>query len=308
MNLKKPKFWDYKKPNLYAYLLSPIAFLIKIINTLFKKTQIKKFKIKTICVGNFYVGGTGKTSLSIKINKILSDKKIKSCFVKKYYKNQIDEQKILKNNGKLFISRSRIQSLKEAEEENYDIAILDDGVQDKSIDYDLIFLCFNNINWIGNGMTIPAGPLRESINNLKNYNHIFLNGNLENLEKLKNEILNINPNINIHLGKYEPTNLNEFDKDNNYLVFSGIGNHQTFISMIKKYGLNVLKDIEYPDHYKYVDRDIDNILSIANNLNCEIITTEKDYNRIDNLNTSKIKILRSELNIVDEDNLTKFII
>jgi len=308
MNLKKPKFWDYKKPNFYAYLLSPIAFLIKIINILFKKTQIKKFKIKTICVGNFYVGGTGKTSLSIKINKILSDKKIKSCFVKKYYKNQIDEQKILKNNGKLFVSHSRIQSLKEAEEENYDIAILDDGVQDKSIDYDLIFLCFNNINWIGNGMTIPAGPLRESINNLKNYNHIFLNGNLENVEKLKNEILNINPNINIHLGKYEPTNLNEFDKDNNYLVFSGIGNHQTFVSMIKKYGLNVLKDIEYPDHYKYVDRDIDNILSIANNLNCEIITTEKDYNRIDKLNTSKIKILRSELNIVDEDNLTKFII
>ena len=308
MNLKKPKFWDYKKPNLYAYILSPIAFLLKIINTFFKKTQIKKFKIKTICVGNFYVGGTGKTSLSIKINKILNDKKIKSCFVKKYYKNQIDEQKILKKNGKLFISRSRIQSLKEAEEQNYDIAILDDGVQDKSIDYDLIFLCFNNINWIGNGMTIPAGPLRESINNLKNYNHIFLNGNLENVEKLKNEIFNINPNINIHLGKYEPTNLNEFDKDDKYLVFSGIGNHQTFVSMIKKYGLNVLKDIEYPDHYKYVDRDINNILSIADNLNCEIITTEKDYNRIDKLNTSKIKILRSELNIVDEDNLTKFII
>ena len=308
MNLKKPKFWDYKKPNLYAYLLSPIALLIKIINTFNKKTQKKKFKIKTICIGNFYVGGTGKTSLSIKINKILNDKKIKSCFVKKYYKNQIDEQKILKSNGKLFISRSRVQSLKEAEEQNYDIAILDDGVQDKSIDCDLIFICFNNINWIGNGMTIPAGPLRESIKNLKNYNHVFLNGNLENVEKLTNEILYINPNININLGRYEPTNINDFNKDNNYLVFSGIGNHNTFVSMIKKYGLNVLKDIEYPDHYKYVDKDIDNILSIANNLNCEIITTEKDYNRIDKLNTSKIKILRCELSIVDEDHLIKFII
>ena len=201
MNFKKPKFWDYKKPNFYAYFLSPIAFLIKIISFFLKKNKADKFKIRTICVGNFYIGGTGKTSLSIKINKILSDKKIKSCFVKKYYKNQIDEQKILKNNGKLFISRSRIQSLKEAEEENYDIAILDDGVQDKSIDYDLIFLCFNNINWIGNGMTIPAGP-PESINNLKNYHHVFLNGNLENVENLKKEILNINPNINIHLGIY----------------------------------------------------------------------------------------------------------
>ena len=59
-------------------------------------------------------------------------------------------------------------------------------------------------------MTIPAGPLRESVNNLKIYKNIFLNGNLENIEKLKVEILKINPNINIHIGKYEPLNLNEF--------------------------------------------------------------------------------------------------
>ena len=50
-------------------------------------------------------------------------------------------------------------------------------------------------------MTIPSGPLRENINNLKNYKHIFLNGNLENLENLKKEILKINPKINIHIRK-----------------------------------------------------------------------------------------------------------
>ena len=102
--------------------------------------------------------------------------------------------------------------------------------------------------------------------------------------------------------------MNEFSKNNNHLVFSGIGNHQTFVSMIKKNGLNILKDIEYPDHYKYTNRDIEKILSIARNLNCEIITTEKDYNRIDKPNSNKIKILKSALNIVDEDYLTKFII
>ena len=53
------------------------------------------------------------------------------------------------------------------------------------LNYDLSFVCFNNINWIGNGMTIPAGPLRENINNLKNYEHVFLNGNLENLDEFK---------------------------------------------------------------------------------------------------------------------------
>ena len=71
MNLKKPKFWDYKKPNTLAYLLLPISFIIKFINSLKLKSKIKKSKIKTICVGNIYLGGTGKTSLSIKINEIL---------------------------------------------------------------------------------------------------------------------------------------------------------------------------------------------------------------------------------------------
>ena len=58
---------------------------------------------------------------------------------------------------------------------------MDDGLQDNSIDYDIIFVCFNNLNWIGNGLTIPAGPLRESLSALKKYHHVFLNGNLENL-------------------------------------------------------------------------------------------------------------------------------
>ena len=82
-------------------------------------------------------------------------------------------------------------------------------------------------------MTIPAGPLREDFINIKKYENIFLNGNLENLNDIKKEISDINPNINIHIGKYEVLNLEEFSKKDNFLVFSGIGNHQTFIEMIK---------------------------------------------------------------------------
>ena len=147
MNLKKPKFWDYKHPNIFAYLLFPLSFLLKILKLFKKKPKIKKTKIKTICVGNIYIGGTGKTSLCIKINEILKRNKIRSCFIKKFYKDQIDEQKILKNSGKLFLSSKRIEAIKEAENENYDIAILDDGLQDYSIDYDVSLVCFNNINF-----------------------------------------------------------------------------------------------------------------------------------------------------------------
>ena len=308
MNLKKPKFWDYNKPNIYSYLLIPIAKFLQLISNLKKKSNPKKFKIKTICIGNIYLGGTGKTSLAIKINKILNKKNIKSCFIKKKYSNQNDEQKLLNNYGKLFVALDRADAIKQAEKENYDVAILDDGLQDKSIVYDLSFVCFNNLNWIGNGMTIPAGPLREDINNLQYYNNVFLNGNLENLEKLKKEIYKINPNLNIYLGKYEPLNINEFEIGKSYFLFSGIGNHQTLVSMLKNNGLKIIKDIEFPDHYEYTETDINNILIEAKNLECQIITTEKDYFRLRNNNLDKFKIIKSELKIIDEDNFVKSLI
>ena len=301
MNLKKPKFWNAKNPNIYAYLLLPLSFLIRLFASIKENKVNKKIKIKTICVGNIYVGGTGKTSLSIKINEILSKKNFKSCFVKKFYKNQLDEQKILESNGKLFLSKKRIDALKQAENENYEIAILDDGLQDKSINYDISFVCFNNINWIGNGMTIPSGPLREPLSILKKHKNVFINGNLENLEVLKKDIFKINSEINVHIGKYEPINLEEFEKKEKYIVFSGIGNHQTFISMLKNYGLNILKEFEFPDHYKYTKKDISEILAEANKLKCKIVTTEKDYFRLKNENLSQIKFIKSELKIIDEE-------
>ena len=309
MNLKKPKFWDYKKPNIYAYILWPLTILIQISNFLITKfKKQKKFNIKSLCIGNIYIGGTGKTSLSIKINEILSKKKIRSCFIKKSYVNQIDEQKLLGSRGKLFTANKRIRALIEAEKENYQIAIFDDGLQDYSIKYDVSLVCFNNLNWIGNGMTIPSGPLRESLNNLRNYNHVFLNGNSENLSNITSTILNINPSINIHEGKYIPLNLKDFNLKDNYLAFSGIGNHKTFISMIRDYGINVVKDIEFSDHYNFKNKDIDKILDLSKKLNCKIITTEKDYFRLESNNINEIKFIKTELHIVDEDKLINAIV
>ena len=307
MNLKKPKFWNLKKPNIFAYLLFPFSILIRAFAKLKRSTVCKNLKIKTICVGNIYIGGTGKTSLSIKINEILTKRKKKSCFVKKFYKNQYDEQKLLERRGRLFLSEKRVNALKNAQNENYEFAIIDDGLQDKSLDYDVRFVCFNNINWIGNGMTIPAGPLREKITNLAKYNHIFLNGNLENLEIIEKQILKINPKINIHIGKYEPINIKDFKKEDNYLVFSGIGNHETFISMLRNEGLNIIKILEFPDHFQYNESDINKIINKAKDLKCKIITTEKDFLRLKNMNLSEIKFIKSEIKILDEEKFLRAI-
>ncbi len=308
MNLKKPEFWNLKKPNLFAYLLLPIAFLIQLRNFFRIKFQKKKIKIKTICVGNIYIGGTGKTSLSIKINEILNKKNIKSCFIKKFYKNQIDEQRLLQSRGKLFLSPKRLDALNKATSENYEVAILDDGLQDFSLDYDLEIVCFNDLNWKGNGLTIPAGPLRENLNNLKKYQNVIINGNEENLDIIKKNILEINPKINIYIGKYMPVNLDEFDKRSKYLAFSGIGNHQTFISMLQNYGLDISKNLEFPDHYIYSNEDINKILKLSDEMDYKIITTEKDFLRLDDKNKNKIKYIKSDLQIKDEEKLIETIL
>ena len=304
MKLKKPKFWNKGKSSILPYILLPLSILLQILNSANKLISKKKSyqNIKTICVGNIYVGGTGKTSLSMKLYEIFSKKNIKTCFIKKDYSNQKDEQKILDNKGKLFKSKKRAQSLQEAIYKNYEIAIFDDGLQDHSINYDLTFVCFNNLNWIGNGFTIPSGPLRESFKTIKDHKNIFVTGNSTNLESIKKEIVKINPQSNILTALYVPLNLHEFDKKEKYLVFSGIGNHESFVSMLKSNGLNIIKDLEFPDHYNYSDQTIYDITSQAKKLNCKILTTEKDFLRLKGNNSNEIKFIKSELKINNEND------
>ncbi|MDB0045572.1 tetraacyldisaccharide 4'-kinase, partial [Candidatus Pelagibacter sp.] len=297
MKLKKPKFWDYKKPSFFSYLLLPFSITIGLFSKINSKPKYPNSKIKTICVGNIYIGGTGKTSLTIKIKEILDKNNIKACFIRKFYSNQTDEQKLLSKNGTLFSNLKRITALDEAISEGFKVAIFDDGLQDSSIKYDMEIVCFNNLNWIGNGLTLPSGPLRESINNLKFYENVFLNGNEESLIAIKDLIKKINPNVNINSGKYTPLNIGEFDKDQNYLVFSGIGNHKTFVEMLKNNKLKIVSDLEYPDHYQYSKKDFDEIIINAKKFNAHIITTEKDYLRLENFNRNEILYVKSSLDI-----------
>ena len=106
MKLKKPKFWDYKKPNVVAYLLLPFSLVLLIFNffkELFKKKFIEEnIQIKTICIGNIYIGGTGKTPLAKEIFQITKSLGKNPAFIKKYYDYVEDEISMLKKIGKTF--------------------------------------------------------------------------------------------------------------------------------------------------------------------------------------------------------------
>ena len=111
----------------------------------------------------------------------------------------------MKLNGNL-ICKNRKEALEIASKKKYQIAILDDGLQEKSFKYNIKIACFNSSDGLGNNFLIPAGPLRENATEIKNYDAIFLNGENKN-KKLFNYFKKINRNIKIFEAKYVPTNL-----------------------------------------------------------------------------------------------------
>ena len=308
MKLKKPNFWDYKKPNFIAYLLLPLTIPIIVNNFLINIKKSKSIKnIKSICVGNIYIGGTGKTPLTLKITKIIHELNYKTGIIKKFYSNQFDEQKLLEREYKLYCKSKRETSLNEAIKDGIQVAVFDDGLQDRSISFDLKFICFNNEKWIGNGFLIPSGPLREKIDSIYKYDAIFFNGNEENISDYKEIVKKYNPNIKIFESYYSPVNMNKFNIEDKYLIFSGIGNPDSFKKTLSKNNINIVKTINFPDHYKYTLKDINQIKLIAKNLNAKIITTEKDYVKIDTKDNEGIEFLQINIIIKNENELIKFI-
>ena len=167
MLIKKPRFWDSEKISIYSIILYPISiiyfFLLSIIKK-FKKNQ--NFEIPIVCVGNIYLGGTGKTPLVYEIYNILNSIGKNPAIIKKYYNYLEDEISLLKSKSIVFSEKNRSLAIKELIENKYDTAIMDDGFQDFSIQKNFSILCFNEKQWIGNGLLIPAGPLRENLNSL----------------------------------------------------------------------------------------------------------------------------------------------
>ena len=308
MKLKKPKFWDYQRPNLLSYFLLPLTLPI-IINNFFLslKKYTKKIKPKKICIGNIYIGGTAKTPLTMKIYQILNKLNIKTGTIRKFYKSHYDEQEMLSEKTKLYCEKSRIQALSKAIQDNIDVALFDDGLQDRSINYDLKIVCFNSIKGIGNGFLIPAGPLREKINSISKYDAAFINGKEEDNIKLKSLLKKYNTNIQIFESNYKAINIKEHDIDAKYIVFSGIGNPGSFKQTLINNNIKIEKEIIYPDHHQYTQKDIDHIRFQARRLNSKILTTEKDYIKIKSSKNNDIKYLKVELDIKNEDKLIDYL-
>ena len=304
MLIKKPRFWDSEKISIYSIILYPISiiyfFLLTIIKK-FKKNQ--NFEIPIVCVGNIYLGGTGKTPLVYEIYNILNSIGKNPAIIKKYYNYLEDEISLLKSKSIVFSEKNRSLAIKELIENKYDTAIMDDGFQDFSIQKNFSILCFNEKQWIGNGLLIPAGPLRENLNSLSRANCIFINGKKNtNIEKQINKI----KENNIFYTKYVPKNISNFS-NKKIIAFAGIGNPINFFELIKDNNLNLIDYRSFPDHYNFSEKDLNDLILKAKNNDAILLTTEKDYFRINNSFKNSIEKLEVKLEIENKDNFIKLL-
>ena len=305
MKFKKPIFW--RDINFFSLILLPLSVITFLFNHI-KKFIIKEreFDIPIICVGNISVGGTGKTPLSVYIHNILRKKKFKPAIVRKYYSSHLDEILLIKSKIKQFYyDNKRSSSILKAEQKKNNVIIMDDGLQDASIKKTLGIVCFNSIELEGNGFLIPAGPLRESLNKLKECQIVVINGkrNINFEKKLKL----ISSDIKIFQSKYKIKN-NKKLKGKKVLAFAGIGNPESFFRLLKENNFIVKDRISFPDHYQYSKREIQNIILNAKKRKLKIITTEKDYFRIKQLGLRNIQYVSIDLKIIEYKTFEKEIL
>jgi len=303
MKFYKPKFWDKKNFSFLSFLLLPVSYLVIALSSLKKLiAKNKKISLPVICVGNIYIGGTGKTPLTLEIFNILKNLNKNPAFIRKKYQNHKDEVVLQKQFGPVFENIKRIDAISDAIKKNANVVILDDGFQDFSVNKNLSILCFNEKQWIGNGFVIPAGPLREKLTAIKRAQCVIINGK-ENIH-IEKKILSINESIKIFYSKYIPLNIDSF-RGKKIVAFAGIGNPGNFFDLLEDNKIDISKKINFPDHYNYPEDELQKLIMIAKEKNAILLTTEKDYLRIDEIYKKNINYLKIKTDINNKNQFVE---
>lgn len=314
--MKTPNYW--KSKNIRAYLLSPLGYLYQFataLNLAIKKPQ--QIEKPVICIGNLTAGGTGKTPVSISVAEILKKLGRKPFFVSRGYGGklhnvQVDESKhlaqdvgdeplLLARHAPVIVNPNRYQGAKLALSDGADVIIMDDGFQNPTLKKDLSFLVFDGQFGYGNGMCIPAGPLRESLQSgLKRAQAIIIIGeDKHNLSETFKDYPVFKGRISAQIDKPEKEPI---------IAFAGIGRPKKFYTSLQNCGFKIYQTIDFPDHHQYTRAELLSLIEKAQQNKCLLYTTSKDFVKIPTDLKRNFKVLEISIQWEDEQKLENFLI
>ncbi len=311
MSFSTPKFW-YKKRGIVAYSLMPIAWLYQLIHKISQQFKGDPYKadIPVICIGNAVAGGGGKTPTVMAIIKLIQNQKIAQnpYIISRGYRAKInqshivdlskdtandvgDEPLLLAQHAPVIIGKNREVSIKMAQENKADLIIMDDGFFNSSIYKNIKILVIDRNMDFGNGLTLPAGPLREP---------------LKSILPKTDCIVTIGPKFQSDLPVFKSDisiSSTHLDKEN-YIAFCGIGFPEKFKSTLYKAGFELKGWHEFADHHAYTQQEIKDLLTLAKQQSCRLITTAKDYVKIPAQYKEMIDVLEIELKFKEDTALS----
>ncbi len=255
--------------------------------------------VPVICVGNLTVGGTGKTPVAIAIARALIARGRRPFILSRGYGGRMrgpvvvmpehtaidvgDEPLLLAAAAPVVVSRDRREGAQLAVERGADVIVMDDGHQNFSLAKDLSLVVVDAEQKFGNRHILPAGPLREFVGQgLQRADAVVVigDGNLE---------LNgfSGPIFRAHMAHVDVPEL----KGRRVVGFAGIGRPEKFFRSLQVFGAEVVATKRFADHHVYSLSEIARLKSTARSENALLVTTEKDFVRMTDVEREGIAVL-----------------
>jgi tetraacyldisaccharide 4'-kinase len=288
-----PEFWNSDRPaaKAWATLLSPLGALYGF-SVRARHLTAKPFRsrARVICVGNLTAGGAGKTQVALALGRMLTARGKKVVFLSRGYGGRLagpvdvdpkhhsaadvgDEPLLLAANTPTVVARDRRQGAKLAETLGAEIIVMDDGHQNFQLAKDLSLVVVDAAKGVGNGRLIPAGPLREPVaDGLARADALVLMGHgYPALPPFDGPVLRA------HAMPEAPNAL----KGKALFAFAGIANPDRFFDLLQLTGAHLAGCQIFADHHPYTAEEISALKFAAQRLNARLVTTEKDFVRLD---------------------------
>lgn len=290
-----PPFW-WQKPDWRAWALVPVAFVYgRIVGARMLRPQKRSVPVPVVCVGNFTVGGAGKTPTAIALARAAIGKGLKPGFLSRGYGGSLDgthvvdpshhrstavgdEALLLAREALTVISRRRFAGAKRLVEAGADLIIMDDGFQSAQLVIDYALVVIDGQRGIGNGFIVPAGPVRAPIGTqMRRLSAILSVGGGSGADALIRRASRAGKPF--HQASIRPVGGGEL-AGRRVLAYAGIGDPAKFYRTLADLGAEVVETRSFADHQHLGEDDVAELLDHAAVHDLTLVTTAKDHVRL----------------------------
>jgi tetraacyldisaccharide 4'-kinase len=301
--MREPAFW--RSRGLLPTLLRPSAALYNAVAGWRMGRQGERAAVPVVCVGNFTVGGAGKTPAALTVAALLAAAGERPAFLTRGYGGSLpgplrvdperhgaaevgDEPLLLARAAPTIVSRDRPAGGRLAVEIGAGVLVMDDGLQNPSLVKDLSFAVVDGATGIGNGLPLPAGPLRAPLDaQWPRVDAVILVGDGEAGEALAREAERRGkPVLRARIAP-DPVAVAGLE-GRRVLAFAGIGRPPKFFETLEACGATVERRHAFPDHHPYTAAEVNGLVAQAAAEGLTPVTTEKDRVRIERLDGAQI--------------------